>query len=176
MTRVGKFLELRPFGGQTLADCINYLRRDVAKSFSDLFAILSSQEQIGEIVTGGMSATEHASATYASRGFVNLKQGTWDITACGGLAPAATTVVTRLDVFIGVADGDDSSGQISMENSIINFFHAGNVPTDEIGCAIQPWRVTVPGGGRTFYLKIYATFGISTCSSKGFIRATRVME
>lgn len=177
MTRTGKYLELRPFSGQSLSDCINYLKRDVAKSFADLFSILGASAQNGEIVTASASATPHATATYASRGKITLKPGVWDITGCGGLAPAATTVVTRFDVFIGTAEGASNEDQIPMVNSVTNFFHAGNVPTDEIGAVTPTWRVTIPSGSsQTYYLNIYTTFSVSTMSSKGFIRATKVME
>lgn len=37
----GNPLELRPFKGETLTDVLGYLKRDLSRSFSDLFAILA---------------------------------------------------------------------------------------------------------------------------------------
>ncbi len=178
MTRQGSFLELRPFSGTSLGDCINYLRRDVAKCFADLFIILNRRNAVGDIVTDSKSATSHTTGQYATRGAVTLTAGTWDICGFGAIVPAATTTVTRFDVGISMTDGDDDANLVDLENLITTFYPASYVPTDQVSATVGPWRVVVPSQSTnpTFYLKIYTTFATSTLQSKGFIRATKVRE
>ncbi len=75
-----KPLELRKFTGSSLDDCVAYLKRDVSKAFSDLFAILSQKKgtptiKSVNIGSGGMAA----SGTNFTLAQLELPKGTWHI-------------------------------------------------------------------------------------------------
>lgn len=62
-TRGGKPLELRPFSGSTLPDVLNYLKRDLARAFADLFAIIASDNRLQtEVYVPNVSAGTNVDA------------------------------------------------------------------------------------------------------------------
>lgn len=130
---------------------------------------------VGEIVTNSVSNTNQTTGQYADRGtLTSLPIGTWDISGAGGIVPGATTSIGRFDVGIGTASGNSSTGLVTLQNAITNFFPTGYVPTDEIGFCTPVYRVTI-STATTYYLKTFIVFGVTaTCGTKGYIRATRV--
>lgn len=85
-TRQGRPLELRPFSGSTLSDVLGYLKRDLARAFADLFAILANPTPVA--VTNGSetwSTTNISMETwYDSDTQISLPTGRWLILATGG--------------------------------------------------------------------------------------------
>lgn len=129
---------------------------------------------VGEYMHAEVGSTAHTTGQYADRGTVTLTPGTWDITGCGGIIPAATTTVTRLDVGINATTtGNSCADCTNMLTAITQFFHAGNVPTDEYGFCTPPVRVNL-STATAYITKVFITYATSTATSKGSIRATRV--
>lgn len=92
MTRRGQFLELRPFSGQTLEACLGYLRRDVAKAFADLFAVLGQRREVpvfkSIVVEDGDIASTGNSFVMAA---LTLPKGRWHLTATAVLDGAGSS-------------------------------------------------------------------------------------
>lgn len=131
--------------------------------------------KIGERLTGQLAA---ASTTSLSTGTaknitsVQLTAGDWEVSGAVHFVPANTTTVTNLVAGISATTdtqpSTDSLGGYSQRGA--NYTAAGTVWNTVV---VAPVRISL-SATTTYYMVATATFGASTCTGHGFIRATRV--
>lgn len=130
---------------------------------------------VGEIITSTVasgSAVSLTTSTTANVTSMSLTAGDWDVSGIAYIKPAATTTVNIafLSVSSNNATLDTTSGfygTISLFNNVGSSF--GTDPA----IFAPPKRVSL-SGTTTIYLPIQVTFGVSTCSAYGHMRARRV--
>jgi hypothetical protein len=76
-----KLLGLKPFFGRSLNEVVEYLRIDVAKGFSDLFAVLNSVKLAEDYAEASMAdaASFSATATAMDIAQITLPPGDWNV-------------------------------------------------------------------------------------------------
>ncbi len=127
------------------------------------------------LTNGTTSSIDSGNSSYndGNETGISLTAGTWDIQGIAYLVGAAGTTASAVDLWIGTAKGNSSTGQ----DLYRNLARSQNVYTAPVrGTPTTPvYRVKIANGVTTpYYLKINASFAVSTMYAQGSIHATRV--
>lgn len=122
---------------------------------------------IGELLTSTNTGVGLSTSTNGNIVSMTLTPGVWDVTGVVHYIPAATTSFLRSQQGI-TTTSLTFAGLGSFTTNFVQATNSGNPDH-----TTPPVRVTV-GSNTTVYLVAQAVFTVSTMSSDGFIRATRV--
>lgn len=129
---------------------------------------------VGEVIIATATSVPATTATYNVVTSITVTAGVWLLTSAVEFEPAPTTVITRCDRGLSTSAGANYTGAVSNENKQVEFFPS-YVPGDTFGRVVPTWSINVASGGTlTYYLKCYTTFGTSTLTISGAIRAVRI--
>lgn len=124
---------------------------------------------VGEYLTGSASATSLTSNVEANVAQVSLSAGDYDVSGTVRFIPAATTTVQAL-----VAGVNTTSATFPPANTggLLNL--QATLTSGALQVVSTPERRISIASTTTAYLVARATFGVSTMTADGFIRARRV--
>lgn len=122
---------------------------------------------IGEYASNTTTATPMTTAVVANAASVTLTAGDWDVTGTVTYTPAASTTISNL--LNGISTTSGTLGPAGTTVSMSPSWTTGTVET----IAAPTVRVSL-SATTTVYLVARASFGVSTMTCDGFIRARRV--
>ena len=124
---------------------------------------------VGEYVTNAATATSLTSGATSNAVTLSLTAGDWDVSGSVTFAPAGSTTIQVLQLGISTTSATfpaaNTGGSIALRTS----FTTGGAQL----LASPATRISV-ASTTTVYLVANATFGVSTMTADGFIRARRV--
>ncbi len=112
---------------------------------------------------GTLTALTSTNYSVTANAGVLLDVGVYDIQVFGQISPAATTTLSSITLFVSTSNGNNTTG-IDFQRNVYTSYH-GNI-TNANG---DSWRVNAPvyrvvvTTPTTYYPKIRADFGTSTC-------------
>jgi len=123
---------------------------------------------------GSSTALVSDGYTVAGSAGLTLQPGVYDLQATGGITTAATTTLTHIFCGINTTNTNDFTGSDHLRN-VFSSFHGGitNAGGDSWRVSTPLYRVVVTTA-TTYWPKIRAQFGVSTCSGQASIFARRV--
>jgi hypothetical protein len=122
---------------------------------------------VGELLTNSTTGTSLSSPSASNATSLSLTAGDWDVSGTVQFNPAGTTTVST--IVAGVNTTSATIGALGTSNQIRASFNTGagqliSTPVVRISVASTT----------TVFLVAVATFGVSTCTADGAIRARRV--
>lgn len=123
--------------------------------------------------TGAVSMTANAYSDGGCAGIL-LPIGIWDVHVTGSINPDATTTLGHIYRFVGTGAGNSSAG-VDFQRNVYASYHGGiaNSNGDGMYGGSPLFRIVV-STPTTYYAKIRANFGVSTCTGSANIFARRV--
>ncbi len=123
----------------------------------------------GEYASQSTSTTSMTSVTAAACSSLSLTAGDWDVSGVVTFTPAGTTTVTNIAAGINTSIASSSGPNGLFQNLVLPASATGQVQLLATPTVRQSLAATT-----TVYLVGYASFGVSTMTCNGFIRARRV--
>jgi len=124
---------------------------------------------VGEYATNSASGVSMTSGTPATVTSVSLTAGDWDVSGAITYSPAASTTVSSIATGISTVAATLPANNTGAYNLLVLTFATGSAQVH----GTQVVRVSV-ASTTTVYLVGSVTFGVSTLTANGFIRARRV--
>lgn len=122
---------------------------------------------VGQLLANSASGVSLTNGSAANLTTVPLTPGNWDLQCNAQFVPAGTTTVTSIAASVGTASGSlGAVGQIA--------YLQASLTTGAQQYLVTPTLRVNVSAGTTAYCVGFSSFGVSTMTGSGYIRATRV--